>query len=509
MSTPEALVYRRETRFDRASWALLSLALLIGALGLAQALYRLSLPSDGWNFVRDVTGTGLRLTFDRNLADAPTPLKTGDVLVAVEGQRVDDILLGALTLQPRRPANWSVGRTVRYTILRDGQLLNVDIPLIRLPTAVIMRNIAGDYLSNPSVLPQLLIGFFVFLRSPRSQAARLLFLISVCYFASDGVSQRVSSSNVVGPAELFDRAAYWPAEVFSSLIWPLAIAPMFVHLFLILPSVKLSGRSLPRLALPAIYGFMPGLTILAAGLSLGNTLAFWRTWSSFSTFDFFFTLLVVGLSTVYTLLTVRDPAVRAQLRWVAWGTLITCAGAITGGVLAGLGQLGEHPLLDFLVYRLPILALPISLAVAILRYRLYDIDVLINRTLVYAVLTGTLALVYISCVVLLQAIVRPLTGEEQSQLVTVVSTLAIAALFTPLRQRIQATIDRRFYRRKYDAAKTLATFSAKLRDEVDLNALTNDLLAVVEETMQPSQVSLWLRPDRAPRPAVSRQERRR
>ncbi|HEY3228261.1 MAG TPA: hypothetical protein VGJ87_03515, partial [Roseiflexaceae bacterium] len=112
----------------------------------------------------------------------------------------------------------------------------------------------------------------------------------------------------------------------------------------------------------------------------------------------------------------------------------------------------------------------------------------------YGALTATLALVYVSSVVLLQAIVRPLTGEEQSQLVTVASTLAIAALFTPLRRRIQTGIDRRFYRRKYDTAKTLAAFSVQMRDEVELEKLTDDLLAVVAETMQPAHASLWLRP---------------
>jgi hypothetical protein len=141
--------------------------------------------------------------------------------------------------------------------------------------------------------------------------------------------------------------------------------------------------------------------------------------------------------------------------------------------------------------------IPISIGIAILRYRLYDIDIIINRTLVYGSLTALLVLVYFGGVTATQALFRALTGQEQlPQLVVVASTLLIAALFNPLRRRIQSFIDRRFYRRKYDAQKTLEALSSKLRDETDLEALSGDLEDVVRETMQPAYVSLWLRPDK-------------
>jgi hypothetical protein len=146
---------------------------------------------------------------------------------------------------------------------------------------------------------------------------------------------------------------------------------------------------------------------------------------------------------------------------------------------------------------------PVSMGFAILKYRLYDIDVFINRALVYGTLTGTLALVYVGLIFALQFLVHGFIGQA-NEFTIVVSTLAIAALFQPLRRRIQAGIDRRFYRRKYDAARTLAAFSATLRTEMDLEQLQKELLAVVEETMQPSHVSLWLppaKPARSPLPA--------
>ena len=145
---------------------------------------------------------------------------------------------------------------------------------------------------------------------------------------------------------------------------------------------------------------------------------------------------------------------------------------------------------------------PTAIGIAILRYRLYEIDTLINLTLVYGSLTGMLVAIYFGVVAGAQEIFRVLTGQaEGSQLAIVVSTLVIAALFAPLRLRIQSFIERRFYRRKYDAAKTLEAFSARLRDQTDLDALNADLVGVVRETMQPAHVSLWLRPDPPPRRA--------
>jgi hypothetical protein len=148
---------------------------------------------------------------------------------------------------------------------------------------------------------------------------------------------------------------------------------------------------------------------------------------------------------------------------------------------------------------------PVAVGIAVLRYRLYNVDLIINRTLVYITLTAILAVVYLGGVSATQAIFRAITGQEhQPQIAVVVSTLVIAALFNPLRRRIQSFIDRRFYRSKYDARKTLEGFSARLRNETDLEALNAELVGVVRETMQPAHVSLWLRPETAPKERAGR-----
>ena len=191
---------------------------------------------------------------------------------------------------------------------------------------------------------------------------------------------------------------------------------------------------------------------------------------------------------------------RQQIKWLAYAAAAGALGIIFIVITLAIDTplWFERPALAY--FTVANEAVPIAIGIAILRYRLWDIDLLINRTLVYGSLTLLLALVYFGGVTATQAIFRTLSGQEQQpQLAIVVSTLVIAALFNPLRGRIQAFIDRRFYRKKYDAAKTLEAFSARLREETDLQALNGELTRVVRETMQPSHVSLWLRADTAPR----------
>jgi hypothetical protein len=215
----------------------------------------------------------------------------------------------------------------------------------------------------------------------------------------------------------------------------------------------------------------------------------------------YFALLVsVMIAQIYRYRLVSSPLQRQQTKWVVYSltviVLLVVAIYLPPSILPALSPAGSlSASISNTIVALITLLLPLSFVLAILRYRLWDIDIVINRTLVYGTLTASLALIYVGLVIGLGALVRLFTGQvSQSPVVIVASTLAIAALFQPLRHRIQVVIDRRFYRRKYDAVRTLEAFSAILRQEVDLDQLREELMAVVQETMQPSQVSLWLRP---------------
>jgi hypothetical protein len=195
---------------------------------------------------------------------------------------------------------------------------------------------------------------------------------------------------------------------------------------------------------------------------------------------------------------------RQQIKWVAYAGALAASASLLNYTVIEAMDVRWIELVGLAPVLIGILGIPTAVGIAILRYRLYDIDIIINRTIVYGSLTVTLVALYFGVVVVLQRIFVLLTGQ-QSTLAVVASTLAIAALFNPLRRRIQGFVDRRFYRRKYDARKTLEAFSAQLRNETDLDALSGDLKAVVAETMQPAHVSLWLRPDPLPRASKGRE----
>ncbi len=246
-------------------------------------------------------------------------------------------------------------------------------------------------------------------------------------------------------------------------------------------AVAFIAIDLPRILFAGLYTRSPALESVSLGVFLAMIVSL--VWSQ-----------------IYRYRTVSSPAQRRQTKWVVFGTALGVAGTVPFQVPVDLSLIGGDTPFTLLVlktgFALSLLLVPLSIGVAVLRSRLFDIDLLINRTLVYGSLTAFLGLLYFGGVTATQATFQVLTGQEQlPQLAVVASTLVIAALFNPLRRRVQNLVDRSFYRRKYDAAKTLETFSAKLRDETDLNTLNSELLSVVWDTMQPEHVSVWRRPE--------------
>jgi hypothetical protein len=211
---------------------------------------------------------------------------------------------------------------------------------------------------------------------------------------------------------------------------------------------------------------------------------------------FMYALVVVGASSMLGRLSHAGRIERQQIKWFAYATVVVISGVILKNVVYPTVDLTWVWWVGLILTAVGVVSSPVAMGIAIFRYRLYQIDSLINRTLVYGPLTALLAALYFTFIVVLQRLFVVFTGEK-STLAVVASTLVIAALFNPFRSRIQAVVDRRFYRRKYDTKKTLEAFSAHLRNETDLETLCDDLVGVVSETMQPAHVSLWLRPEMA------------
>jgi hypothetical protein len=469
------LQQREENHFNRGARLTFALALAVILLSALQTAYRFTLPTDGWSVTFGSLSDNTWIYFD-NLVGAPSPLQYLDELIAVE-----DLSLTTMptNVPMRPPANWVVGGQVEVTVVRQGQQLSFAIPVVGWTVAAWLRNTVSrlDTVAGwVGAFILLGVSLFTFLRRPKVPAARALLMLCTAIFANT-----VSSSLPDGLSAGFDPIAYWAAGFFSYMIFAALLAPSLLAFTLVFPRPKPIIERHPWLALaPYATGFVV-LAIMVAG---GSGAVGWLATMG---------MIIASIaSLVHSGFTMRDAISRAQLRWAIGGVVLGLALVLLA--FPATFELLPDPFAE-LVSAAPSLGFAVvgvCLGIAILRYRLFDIDVIIRKTLVYAMVTATLALVYFGSVVLLQQVFRGLTGER-STLAIIVSTLVIAALFSPLRRRVQDEVDHRFYRRKYDAQQALAAFSAKARDQTDLDALTAELTRVVRETVQPGHVSVWLR----------------
>jgi hypothetical protein len=319
------------------------------------------------------------------------------------------------------------------------------------------------------------VGLFLFWRRPDDPLALLLSL-TLLLLGAFGFSAANEMARRLLPG------FPWVVSLLESLTYAL---PVF--LACIFPTGRFAPRWLGYLYVPLlVFAFtVPNLAVVPpwlVALSIGAVLG------------------LAVYSQVYRYARVSSPLQRQQVKWVAFGFLAT-GFTLLGWVIANAVFPPFEPTLArvvFLLLGVPLLLgvgtiFPISVAIAILRYRLYDIDLILRRTLAYSLISAILLLTYYVVVVSLQFIVALVLGQQQTALVTVLTTLTIAALFFPLRRQVQTLIDRRFFRRRYDAAQTLTAFSVSARSETDLERLSDRLLAVVQDTMQPEWITLWLR----------------
>jgi len=413
----------------------------------------------------------------------PGGLRQGDVVVAVGGQSLESWAEGLF--RPGTPApEWRYGQTVTYTVLRSGQRLEVSIRLGRYPLGALVQDEWG-FLAFTLVFA--LMGAYVLLRRPNDRAARTLFQSAWSLLVA------VPWAFGLQMSDLFGGPSFWLYHAIVLGVYLLFWISL-LHFTLVFPTQHSLTAGRPWIV-PLLYvaPFVYYLVYLAATWYLApSTLSWIGMWEPGESALglLYVALAVTAMGTSYR--ASRDPTTRQKIRWVVFATVVSGGGAVVLWIFPA--DVLRHPLFSTNVLGLLLFPFPLGITIAVLRHRLFDIDVLINRALVYGTITVALALVYFAGVVLLQRLFQAVTGQG-STLAIVGSTLGIVILFRPLQQGVQRFVDKRFYRRKYDAARTLAAFGARLqhREEVDVTTLSHDLLAVVQETMEPTHVSLWLR----------------
>jgi hypothetical protein len=442
--------------------------------------FRATLPTDGWSVFAGAFGTpdSSRLIYQANLVGGATPLRPEDRVYAVEGYPIDPVLfdmgLGEL---PAR-ARWEAGLPLRYSLLRAGETVRIETPPKNWTTAAWLHYMTSniDRAANTvATLILMVIAVVVFARRHQTAAARALLLL-----CSSVMAQWISGSLPDGVSVILYPSVRYLTLFFTYSIFGVLVAPTLLVFTLVFPHTKPWIKRRPwLLALP----YVAGLFIWWMGTQMRS-----------AAFNWIGTLLFVLLSIAALIGSVRrahDPVSRAQLRWAGLGFILGLSISLLT-YLPVFGLVGAPWDRIFRVgTSVGFLIVGVSLAVAVLRFRLFEIDLIIRRTLVYSVVTALLLLVYLASVVLLQESFVRITGQT-SQAAVALSTLAIAALFHPLRLRVQEWIDHRFYRPTYDAEQIVSAFTRMAQDEADLGLITGELVHVIREAVQPTFAGVWL-----------------
>ena len=341
------------------------------------------------------------------------------------------------------------------------------------------------------------VGAIIASRLHRSPIGWLFCAIALAFAVVHFSAQYANYTILAPPGSLLGvEAAAW----LTAWVWVAGLG-LVVFLDLLFPTGKLPSARWRWFARFTAISLLPAAVLAALSpgrilsSTLHNPLAIEGLPNASKAVEaFMYALVVVGASSMLMRLRYAGRVERQQIKWFAYATVVVISGVILKNVVYPMVSVTWLWWVGLILTAVGVASSPVAMGLAIFRYRLYEIDLIINRTIVYGSLTTLLVAVYLGAVVLLQWLFVATTGEK-STFAVVASTLLIAALFTPLRRRIQSFIDKRFYRSRYDARQTLEAFSAKLRNETDLDTLRDDLVRMVMENIQPAHVSLWLRPD--------------
>ena len=408
-------------------------------------------------------------------------VQDGDVVVAINGRPLSE--WAPLIAFGRSDPRWQMGQNVPFTVRRDGRQLSVDVELAPYPQFAAFSN---NWSIGLFSLVTFLVGSFVLWRRPQLEASRTLFQWGCALLGA------MTWSFYLDVVQLTTPIVYWLFMYTTCAVY-LLFWTSGLHLALTFPTPhpRLRGREhLAWLVHP--IAATAGMLIALVPIWRGDPLAWIYTWLR----SVGVIALAVGILMIFTFAYGYRRYYNAEDRRRARIFLFTSISTGSVGIVLWLLApliLGRPPISANLAGLL-LLPAPIAMAVSIVRDRLFDIDVIIRRTLIYTLLTAALALIYFTSVVVLQSVLGAFSGGF-SNLAIVLSTLAIATLFSPMRRWIQTAIDRRFYRRKYDAAATVAKFASLSRNEVNLDTLSNELVRLIQQTVQPTHVSLWLRGD--------------